>query len=587
MTPDTSLLQLEQADLLHRLNETDEDLGVAYLFKHVLTQEAAYQTLLLKQRRAFHRRVGEAIEQRFPDRLEEFYPELAYHFNEGQEYAKALHYAILAGDAAFRLSASAEAISHYSRALQILKRGNEMGENIERVYLNLGRAYELTQRFNEAVRIYGEMAEAGRKRGDPAMTLSALAAHAVIRVTLTPERDPPLGEQLAKEALEIARTLGDRVAEAKVLWVLLLLGWVDRWDETLLRYGEQSLAIAREMNLTEQIALTLGDLAFAYGNQGRLEDMLAALNEARAIWQEMGNIPMQANNLNVVTMPLFMLGQYRQALEGGLESVRLSKPIGNLWSELSGWLLGGMVALEFGEYGKAMEMLAEAVRLADQGSLSFQSSLATVVYGWSYTLFGAPGTGLRCIQEGRNVFDYVAGDIRIWVLGMMAVIYIATGDLDQAEACLREAEPGFNKKNLAMYGPLHILLARTRLALARQEYAQAIASADELVSLREEAGVRLFVSDALYHKAQALQALGDIETASACLRVARDEAQSLNCRRVLWQIFALLAQVDEPNAAKHRQQAANIVRFIADQTEDADLREPFLKLAAVHGIILD
>ena len=138
-----------------------------------------------------------------------------------------------------------------------------------------------------------------------------------------------------------------------------------------------------------------------------------------------------------------------------------------------------------------------------------------------------------------------------------------------------------------MYGPLHILLARARLALARQNYAQAIESADELVSLREAAGVRLFVSDALYYKAQALLALGDTGAAHKSLLAAQEEAQSLNCRRILWQIDALLAQVDEPNAAQHREQAVDIVRFIAEHTDDGTLREPFLQMVSAHGILLE
>jgi tetratricopeptide (TPR) repeat protein len=586
MTLDTSLLQLEQADLLQRLDETADQVGAAYLFKHVLTQDAAYQTLLLKQRRAFHRRVGETIEHHYPDRLEEFYAELAFHYHEGQDDAKALDYSILAGDAAFHLSANAEAISHYSRAVEILRQGPHWTQNDEKLFLNLGRTYELSQQFHEAVRIYEELVEMGKARGDQAMVLAGLAANAILRITLTPEHEPVLGEKLAREALELARVLGDRVAESKVLWVLLLLGWVHRWDADLLTYGEQSLAIAREMSLTEQIALTLGDLAFAYGSQARLADMLAALEEARTIWKKMGNLPMQANNLNVVTIPQFILGEYDRAMEGGLESIQLSKPIGNLWSELSGWLLSGMVALEYGEYGKAMEMMSEAVRLADRGNLHYQSSLAVTIYAWSCALFGATELGKERIHGSLNVFDFVTGDIRVWVLGMMAVISIAAGDLDQADAYLKEAEPGFNRKYLALYSPLHFLVASTRLAHARKNYSEAIAFADDLINLREEAGARLFISDAYFHKAEALFALGEAKSAQATLLSAREEAQSLNCRRVLWQIDALLARVDEPNSNEHRQHAAETVRFIADHTEEPALREPFLQLAAAHGILL-
>ncbi len=112
------LEQLENAQLVRRLPEED----LAYLFKHALTQESAYGSLLLKKRREIHCRVAEAYEQLYPERLDDLASLLAYHYAEAGDDAKTVEYAIRAGDYASRVYAWVEARSHYAHALRTLDR---------------------------------------------------------------------------------------------------------------------------------------------------------------------------------------------------------------------------------------------------------------------------------------------------------------------------------------------------------------------------------------------------------------------------------------------------------------------------------
>ena len=144
---DSQIRVLQQAEMIlesGRIPETE------YAFKHVLTQEAAYNTFLLRLRREFHHRVGEAIEVLFPDRLEEFYPLLARHFGEAND-PRAVQYGGLAGDSAFRLYAIPEATSHYLRAIEFARREHLTSNNLTHLYLRLGRCYELQSLHHDAV----------------------------------------------------------------------------------------------------------------------------------------------------------------------------------------------------------------------------------------------------------------------------------------------------------------------------------------------------------------------------------------------------------------------------------------------------
>jgi predicted ATPase len=65
---------------------------VKYIFKHVLTQEVAYGTVLHEQRKALHKKIAQAIEALYHANLEDHYRELAHHYSKSGETEKAMNY---------------------------------------------------------------------------------------------------------------------------------------------------------------------------------------------------------------------------------------------------------------------------------------------------------------------------------------------------------------------------------------------------------------------------------------------------------------------------------------------------------------
>ncbi|HYA13450.1 MAG TPA: hypothetical protein VEF33_03840, partial [Syntrophales bacterium] len=116
---DKSLSGLERLELI-RTRTIQPDLE--YIFKHALTQEVAYNSLLLKRRKEIHERIGKAIEELYPERLEEFYEMLAYHYARGEGLEKASQYLKLSGNKAARNHSIWEAYGFYKEALATLLR---------------------------------------------------------------------------------------------------------------------------------------------------------------------------------------------------------------------------------------------------------------------------------------------------------------------------------------------------------------------------------------------------------------------------------------------------------------------------------
>ena len=104
---------------------------VEYLFKHALTQEVAYGTLLQEQRKALHERTAQAIEALYQDKREDYYSELAHHYQLSENAEKAVEYLQLAGQQAAHRSANVEAIRHLRTALELLPARPDTPQRVE------------------------------------------------------------------------------------------------------------------------------------------------------------------------------------------------------------------------------------------------------------------------------------------------------------------------------------------------------------------------------------------------------------------------------------------------------------------------
>jgi predicted ATPase/class 3 adenylate cyclase len=111
------LLNLQGLEFIYEKSLFPE---LEYVFKHALTQEVAYNSLLLKRRTEIHKKIGQAIEKLYPDRLAEFYEMLAHHYDHGEAWDKATEYHVKAGIKARKNFAFQTALNYFNRAKEIL-----------------------------------------------------------------------------------------------------------------------------------------------------------------------------------------------------------------------------------------------------------------------------------------------------------------------------------------------------------------------------------------------------------------------------------------------------------------------------------
>ena len=162
------LTHLQAAEFLYETRLFPE---LAYTFKHALTQEVAYNAVLLERRRGLHERAAQAIEGLFAERLPEHYYTLAHHYSRSGNTPKAVDYLQRAGQQAVERSAYAEAVSHLGTALDLLTTLPETCERSQQelgVQMTLGIALRVTkgQTAPEVEQLYIRARELCERVGD-------------------------------------------------------------------------------------------------------------------------------------------------------------------------------------------------------------------------------------------------------------------------------------------------------------------------------------------------------------------------------------------------------------------------------------
>ena len=206
------LAHLQGAEFLYETRSYPERV---YTFKHALTHEAAYSSLLQERRRAFHARIVEAIETLYPDRLVGQVDRLAHHALRGEVWDKAVTYGQQAGARARNRSAPREAAASYEQALQALAHLPEHGDTrglaieLRRV---LGVQLSVLGEYGRCLVLLGEAAALARALGDQARLVQVLARMAQV-LRFIGDHDGAIAA--GRQALELAVALDDSALQVR------------------------------------------------------------------------------------------------------------------------------------------------------------------------------------------------------------------------------------------------------------------------------------------------------------------------------------------------------------------------------------
>jgi predicted ATPase len=552
-----------------------------YRFAHYLLQQYLYDELSSGERRMLHSEIAETLESLYSDQKEQIALQLARHYEAAGEDAKAIAYLIIAGDSAFGVYAYPEAIAAYTRSLESGEQGAINPQQLSHVYLRRGRALELSNHYDLALKNYEAMLAAAQKRQDKAMELAAKVAASTLYSTATPVADAGKAQRLAEETLILAKELGDRPSEAKVLWNLQLVNLLQNKALEAIGYGEKSLAIARELNLREQMAYALSDLGWAYIVACQFDQADKNIEEGASLWRELGNLPMLSNNLILSLFGLFWAGKNEEVLRVAEESYQLSSSIKEVWNQALARNFQGLVRIDYGEIDQGLATLEESVRLAAQGNRVYELWYSAVLL----QVYGDLGAADLVMDRYRTLRvanrDVPHTPARSGTLIAYAMYELTSGQLEAATNTLNDCSPD------AIPWETLVRMAKCRLALARADFTEAVALADAAVDLARQNKLGHHLAEALFLKGKTHFNLGDRLQAKNTLEQALSEAEKLGSRYLLWQIIAILADIetDKDLSIKLRAEARQIVDDIANHITRQDLRQAFLRSTMIYAAL--
>ena len=557
-----------------------------YRFQHILFQHYLYSSLDAIERTYLHEALGLALEQLYGERAAEVALQLARHFEAAGLPAKTITYLQAAGDAAAQLYAGVEAAAHYYKALALAEQEQVAVEIRFALYTRLGNILELDSQFDQALAIYSAMEALAHEHNDEPMRLSALTSQAAIHAAPYPGQDLARAETLSEQALVLARELGERAAEAKILSNLLnIYRYSNRMSEAI-AYGERALALTRELNLTPQMAVTLNDLARLYGLSGHLDQSDAFAREAITLLRELGNQPSLVDSLASACAFSVYAGDFDQVIAYSQEAWQISQAMHNIWDQSYSVMTAGYAYWERGEVDKALMTMEDSIRLSKEAGFVVPQVLTQADLAAVYAQLGDFERGFEAAQLALAAAETKIPVYRGLVLAALAHLHLLNGKLVEAEATIEQYKEDPYRGAIPFIADL-IVLPESELMLKQDRPQQTLLLTESYLNTLLQFGMKRPIPDLLLLRGQAFRALGQADWARDSLREARTVAEAMTARCSLWPILFELSQLesDPLEADSLRRQARQIVKDIIVQITAPDLRASFLAKRQVSRVL--
>jgi class 3 adenylate cyclase/tetratricopeptide (TPR) repeat protein len=355
--------RLQAADFLY---ETRPFPDLEYTFKHALTHEVAYGSLLHERRRALHVRIVEAIETLHANRLPEHVDRLADHAFRGEAWEKAVTYLRQAGAKSVTRSA-------YRQATTYLRRGLRALTHLPRNRHSMEQALDLHLEIRTALVALGEIGS----------TLDHL-----------------------REAEALAESLGDRRRLARVMVYTTSQLWLIGRPDQAVEAGMRAVAIASEsddvaVRAAARFCLALGHEALGdyRGAIESLEWSLRSLQGDQAYDRRAGIAVVSVLCHAWLVWCLSEIGRFTDALAHGREALRIAETANQPSSLVFARRAIGLVHLRKGELERALPALEAAFELCRSEDLRTPFDVTAALLGHAYTLSGYIGEALPLMEQ--------------------------------------------------------------------------------------------------------------------------------------------------------------------------------------------
>jgi len=553
---DSSMSDLVAIDLIQQLRIIPE---IKYMFKHILIQIVAYDTLLLRRRRQLHTLVGQSMETLYADRLSQFYEELAHHFDSGTEWDKAVYYRVQAGMKAMQHHAINAALSHFDRAKEILQDQKLDAPWRVRYDLSFQRSVALGDR--------------GRW---------------------------PLAHEEMTEAVAIARREGANNLLGESMFALSNAAfWSHRFDECLKIVDDLERMVGDDQSARLGIISTQVRSNFMFGD---LKGALIKEIEVNELFEQVPESP----HVGQAAFWLGVFHRFRGDNELAAKFLDLAAERAKRGASAGVYIQSFMhycLAIgEKGDYQEAITLLKEAREYGERADSRYGLLKIDNTLGWAYleicnfeTAIHHNEMSLMSTDKVRDVSTSTLSEVDSFGRLNLGDTYAMMGDFSRAKGYYEQAYE--NAKDNQYF------LARTRwkprclialgelwLALGDTQKAQEFVVEVEADGFTE--GFPFKKHRARLNRLRARLSIqrGDLAVAAEQLQSALDDARSVNNPTQLWKTLQTIgdlnvAAANVTEAQANYLKAASVVEKVAEGLTDSSLRETFLQSLPIQRVL--
>ena len=521
-----------------------------FAFRHVVTQETIYSSLLRNQRPELHHTVAWCIESLYLADLSDHIEALALHYRRAHDRGKAMHYALLAGDRARNRFANLEAIEYYG---QVLQHSQHLGRGeVERwrAAIGLGLVEQHIGDYEEAIACYSAALE---EQGEFA---PEVRAQVMLQLGQVWEKRGDLqeAEDWLHRGLAQLRGAGVKLSELDAR-IYSELGWLSsrRGDLTAAQeWLEKGIALLGETEHYDVLSSILNRLGFVYYSRGDWDRAAMYVESALELRQRLGDLVGYARSLGNLGVLKRTGGDWDGALVDYERAIEMHERIG----EVEGLALIcsnlGALCSDRGEWAKAKENLERSFAIAQRIAHPYQLALAHMNLGGLYLLQERWSDCARHLNAAIPLYKEAGVDANMnlgHAYWLQSRLHLGQGQIDVAqqwaERChsLLQETTGDDEGESVEWGQCERL--RGRIAQARGDLTAACFYLERSDAIFRANGSQIDVGRTAYLSSLLSLELGQMEKARKELLAARQIFEQLGAAADLRRVEEQLARLKE------------------------------------------
>lgn len=542
------LSTLTGAELVReRVNDAEQE----YIFKHVLTYETTYNTLLVQQRRVYHKRIADHMAPMYYLKGEEYAGIVAHHYEQGEVWGRALTYLIRAAEASKTTFDNINAVDFYTKALDVSK----LVDNLEpKTLINLyeGRG-GILKRLGKIEEAQEDFERALKLAKSNEILITQMRVLGELGKLNAGHQKFSLAAPYFEDALKIARQLDDKKGLVDTLNqlgdFLFNMGQLNQCSS----YFHEALEIAQTLNHTRRIGNSQDGLAAVILYQGEISAGIERLEKTANTWRDIGNYQGLMRTYGYLATGYSLQANYTRSNLICSNAIDLQERTGDLsWAPNFSYHMA-QNAFERGNLSSAHAHFIKTIEFAGQLGNGIWQSMGLAGCGYYLLFIGEREQAMRQIEQAVQFAEQTGSPL--WTSRARRILGIAhwlSDNLSQAQTIL---ETELNQMRIMGFATdqVEILSALLELHIEQGHW-------NELPSLLEAMTALTIPSEMKACHAKALMATGKLQThnehyeaAMQSLIQALNIAQSTGNKQI--ELAAEIALI-EPSSRLNRKQAA-------------------------------